>query len=839
MVAMSWSPRASLRARIGRVTPGRRAGRRLVHLSVGLLTAAWLLGLVYVSVATVQPPPVPRAAPADEFSAQRAMRYVQKVAAQPHAIGSPQQTSVRDAIVAWLRSFGLAPEVRPVELVSAIDNHVAARVYDIIARLPGSGAPAGAAGAAGAGPGPGRSIVLAAHYDSVATAQGAADDGTGVATLLEVARALRAGAPLKNDVVFLFTDAEERGMMGAQAFVHSAWARNVGLVLNFDSPGSSGPALMYQTSAGNGRLIAEFARAAPQPFASSLMYEAVRGRVIYNDFSVFRAAHLPGLSFALTEGFFRNHTALDNVDTLDPKALQHMGTTALALTRHFGDLRLDRLSSRDVVYFNPLGFHLVVYSQGVAVALVVIAALAFAGVVWLGLRKSRLTAAGMFSAAFASPFVCAISAGVVAVWWMVARSWYVQPGYPGVMLYNDNLHRAGLVALVFGVAAWLFFSLLKGLRPFDVMAGTLAWWLVLAAVSLAAAPGASYLFVWPLLAALAALAIVLQLSGKAVPRSFHAAVPGPRTLREEASFVGDLAALRRPLPWLVLCLGAAPGVILLASSTYVFLISVGLRMAGTVAAVWLVMPLLAPLLAPLARGRHWLAPLAITMLGLGILIGISPRAGFDRSYPRQNTVFYRYDGGTRTAVWGTFDPQIDSWTQQFLGQHPQRRFDAAYIPYRGYADYYTAPAPAFDVPAPVVTILSDRLVPGGRELLVHVRSVRGAPLLSFALESIAGNLTASVDGLPISAGYTTELDGTPVRWRFDYLDLPPGGIDIRMVMQAGGAMRLRAIDLSYGLPPAFAYRPRPITMMAGGAGDMTLGQTVVDVPAAPRTAAAR
>ena len=704
---------------------------------------------------------------------------------------------------------------------------MASRVHDIIARLPGTGA--------------GRSVVLAAHYDSVATAQGAADDGTGVATLLEVARALRAGAPLKNDVLFVFTDGEERGMMGAQAFVRSAWARNVGLVMNFDSPGSSGPALMYQTSAGNGRLIEEFAKAAPAPFASSLMYEAVRGRVIYNDFSIFRESHLPGLSFALTEGFFRNHTALDNVDTLDPKALQHMGTTALALTRHFGNLDLDHLGGRDVVYFNPLGFRLIVYSQAVAVALVILAALLFAGVVWLGLRRNRLTPGGMLSAALASPFVCAISAGVVAVWWMVARAWYIQPGYPGVMLYNDNLHRAGLVALVFGVAAWLFFSLLKGLRPFDVMVGTLGWWLVLAAGSLVAAPGTSYLFVWPLLAALVALAITLQLCGKALPRSFRRDLPGPRTLREEASFAGDIAALRRPLPWIVLCLGVAPGVILLTSSTYVFLISVGLRMAGTVVAVWLLMPLLAPLAAPLARGRHWMAPLAITVLGLGILIGISPRAGFDRSYPRQNSVFYRYDGDTRSAVWGTLDPQVDSWTQQFVGLHPRRRFDAAYIPYRGYADYFTSPAPVFGLPAPVITILADRLVPGGREVVVRVRSPRHAPLLSFTLESIAGNLTASVDGLPLSAGYTTVLDGTPVRWRFDYYDLPDQGIDIRMVMQAGGAMRLRAIDLSYGLPeaPGFTYRPRPVNMMAGGAGDITLTQSVLDVPAAPAVSQAR
>ena len=50
-----------------------------------------------------------------------------------------------------------------------------------------------------------------AHYDSVPFGPGAADDGAGVVTLLETARALKAGPPLKNDVIFLFTDGEEAG----------------------------------------------------------------------------------------------------------------------------------------------------------------------------------------------------------------------------------------------------------------------------------------------------------------------------------------------------------------------------------------------------------------------------------------------------------------------------------------------------------------------------------------------------------------------------------------------------------------------------------------------------
>src|SRR5690606_26753261 len=56
-------------------------------------------------------------------------------------------------------------------------------------------------------------IVLAAHYDSVPSGPGAADDGAGVAAILEAARALQAGGPPENDVVLLLTDGEERGLL--------------------------------------------------------------------------------------------------------------------------------------------------------------------------------------------------------------------------------------------------------------------------------------------------------------------------------------------------------------------------------------------------------------------------------------------------------------------------------------------------------------------------------------------------------------------------------------------------------------------------------------------------
>jgi hypothetical protein len=55
---------------------------------------------------------VPATAPAGEFSAERAMHDLQVVAAEPHPIGSPRNTVVRDYLVDQIRALGLAPEIQ-------------------------------------------------------------------------------------------------------------------------------------------------------------------------------------------------------------------------------------------------------------------------------------------------------------------------------------------------------------------------------------------------------------------------------------------------------------------------------------------------------------------------------------------------------------------------------------------------------------------------------------------------------------------------------------------------------------------------------------------------------
>jgi acetylornithine deacetylase/succinyl-diaminopimelate desuccinylase-like protein len=59
-------------------------------------------------------------------------------------------------------------------------------------------------------------IVLGAHYDTVRVAPGANDDGTGVVIVLGVARAMMRSKPKLHDMIFVFFDEEERGLIGAR-----------------------------------------------------------------------------------------------------------------------------------------------------------------------------------------------------------------------------------------------------------------------------------------------------------------------------------------------------------------------------------------------------------------------------------------------------------------------------------------------------------------------------------------------------------------------------------------------------------------------------------------------
>ena len=726
------------------------------------LLASLLVGLIVLVAAVAVSPwdaprPEPASAPADQFSSARAMDVLRSVAADPHAIGSPQSAVVREYILSRLRELALTPHVQTAEVVSDREPRVAALVHNVVGRLPGRD--------------PSRAVLLVAHYDSVPTAAGAADNGSGVAALLETARALRSGPPLKNDVIFLFTDGEERGLLGSQAFLEQdPWAYAAGVVLNFDSPGSSSPALMYETSPRNGRLISAYLGAG-HSYGSSLMYEVSRRQPVVSDFRPFVAKGIPGMTFGMLDGPAYDHTAYDSLASFHEAGLQHEGDTALGLARRLGDADLWDLRAPDVVYFDLTGGVAVSYPTSWVLPFTVLGVALFAGAVALAVRRRLLTLRGVAWATLGTAGTLGASLAVVAFVWTMYRTAYEERVWTGTGVVISDWYRLGLVLLAAAVVLALYAALLRRLRAWDLAVVALAWWAAGSVLVSDAFPGASYLLTWSLVAGALGLG---------------------------AAALVDRPSDGRPAAALIAFAGAVPGLTLLSSAVYLLLMSAGLKQGVTVVAVWLLAGLLMlPLATVLRTFRFWL-PAALAVAGVAVLFAVGSTVAFDSEHPRFTAVSYRVapDG---TATWESLD-RPDAYTQGFLGQFPKGQVVPEYYPQFGPRTITNAPAPVYGLRGPTLDLLSDVTTGDRREVTVRLRSRRGAAAISLLVHTVVGNLSASVDGHELAGRDTTLRDASNVRWSFDFYAPPARGVVVTLDFAAGPPVLLRAVDFTYGLP---------------------------------------
>ena len=277
-----------------------------------LVTACFLLVGFLATYALLAPSPKPTSAPPTEFSALRALEHSKATARVTHPMGTAADDNVRAYITRKLTEMGLEVQQQPSRHQHRASIEVSTNV---IGRIPGTANS--------------KAFTLMAHYDSVPFGPGAADDGAGVITLLETARALKAGPPLKNDVIFVFTDGEEAGEVGAEAFMHSPWADQVGVLINFETRGTSGPSLMFETSPGNGWLIAEAAKAGVDLRACSLMYTIFKRMPFNTDFNEAKRRGLKGFNVAFIDNFCWYHTKNDTPEHLGLGSVQNHGSYAL------------------------------------------------------------------------------------------------------------------------------------------------------------------------------------------------------------------------------------------------------------------------------------------------------------------------------------------------------------------------------------------------------------------------------------------------------------------------------------------------------------------------------
>jgi hypothetical protein len=415
----------------------RRWLRHLAHPAMLFSVAILIAGGLAFSM--MPPPPRGLEAPPDEFSSERAAVILRGLLAEsrPHVAGSPLNRMVAERIVNFLTAAGYEPEIQSLFHCNPTFG-TCGQVENIIAVKPGSDG--------------GRAVLVTAHYDSSWSGPGAGDDGAGTAAVLELARMVAEYREFRNDVIFLLTDGEELGLIGAHAFAenHPLFGK-VSTVINLEARGVTGPSTMFETGEGNRSLIRVLSKSVEWPVANSLAYEIYKRMPNDSDFSVYRERGAGGLNFAFTGGVALYHSQFDDVNHLDFGSLQHHGQNAWSLIQALADRDIERLQSReDAAYIDVFSLVLWHYPVSIASGLtLVLAVLVLAGIVLRCRREISVSA-----------IVWAIVAQIVVAILLFGGAWLLN--WPlGRMVDTHAIEhpmpwvaRIGLLSLC-GLAIWI------------------------------------------------------------------------------------------------------------------------------------------------------------------------------------------------------------------------------------------------------------------------------------------------------------------------------------------------------------------------------------------------
>lgn len=493
----------------------RPAGRSFISLLVLLLFAVPTLATLFPSRV------VPTSASPETFSAERAMGHLQVIASEPHPQRSPAQARVRDYLVQQLTESGLEVEIQRTR---GLEN--------VVARLGGSD-PTGA-------------TVILAHYDTVSNSPGAGDNGSAVAALVEIARALAAGPEMANDVIILFDDGEEYPdiFAGTKAFVHEhPWMSDVRVAISLDTA-VSGPISTNEVGPkNNGWLVQVLARS-----YTGGAWTSFSGGGQYNS-TPFRDAGILVLALEDNYPFRQKHTTEDTLDIIRPASVQQMGDQTLSIVHELGGLDLADPWGEQETFFSVTPLILAHYPQAWSLPLAIAAAILILLAIGLALWRRLVTWRGMAVASITIlALVAASGFGVNALkpllpdlfGWQTAQ-W---EEWPEVIPPYGGFAVAGLdfLVVIFVVVGYILarrwsgrvdFSLM-GLVPYSIPA-------VLLAIK---EPRTAYAFIWPAFIGALGWIAAAMLSKKYQP------------------WPVDAAATLAALPLVILVLPFPPGVVM-------------------------------------------------------------------------------------------------------------------------------------------------------------------------------------------------------------------------------------------------------------------------------------
>ncbi len=740
-----------------------------------VLACAWPACISFYAMHSLNPPrALPKDAPADQFSAYRAIEHDFASSKQTHPAGSKNNDNVANYILKQLQDMGLEAESMSFPSVdgSRVQLHQA-----IIGRIPGTDSTGG--------------VGFAAHHDSVPYGPGATDDMGGCIAMLEAARAFMHLPRMRNDLVFVFTDAEEIGGYGSHGFCDHPLAKTMGLMNNLDVRGTKGPAMVYETSPNNGALIAELRKAKAEgvlAISSSLMYAVYKASPFGSDFTQFRNAGMHGYNIAYIDKFSWYHTANDSPDHVTPDSIQHFGAYVMGIGKHFGNVDFAKmnLATPDEIYFNTAGFNIVQYPMAwnTPLAYGAIAALLIAIVA--GLVLKRMTIGGYLLSLILFPVaalvVCAVVLGMlVAVFgyenvvhvYTVKLTYIPEPRafYDGnLFCWSFALMTAAITLLIYGTAG-------RWIRTTSLYAAGLTWMCPVLVAALGPFAGGSYLFTWPILFGAAGLCLLYFGDREEGPGT--ALLLGALLFATPALFL--LIPSWQALMWMISILGAP----LLALLVMLILVNAmpAMVLVGRVRGSWTVSAVA--------------ALVALLMMAGGIVVASRP----SKERPRMDSVAYAANLDTREAWWMSEDVKVDEWAKQFFPEEERAAIEDL-APGKSGDHYLRATAP-FDTNLHGLRadVAKDETVDGKRR--VTLKLMTGDDPFEVRLQQTQGPLItgASIDGQALAVREKT--------FAIHFQMFPRKGYELVLETTPGEPLTFEARSTQYGWPEVPGVTPRP------------------------------
>ncbi len=714
-----------------------------------------------------------------EFSANKALVQLKEMSKNPHFTGSKAHETVRNYLVSELEKLGLPVEIQQQKAVNK-KWRAATNTKNILARIKGSGN--------------GKALLLLSHYDSNPhSSLGASDAGSGVVVILEGIRAFLAKKEIpKNDIIICISDAEELGLLGANAFVnHHPWAKEVGLVLNFEARGSGGPSYMLmETNGGNKKLIEAFQQAkTPYPVASSLMYSIYKMLPNDTDLTVFREdANIDGFNFAFIDDHFDYHTVQDSYERMDMNTFNHQTSYLMATLNYFANADLDNLKSEsDYVYFNFPYIGLVFYPFSWVIPIFIVCVILFFLMLHIGVLKRKLSRKGIIKGFY--PFMASLltSAALAFFGWKLLLKIY--PQYNDILqgfTYNGHYYIAAFVSFTLAICFWFYNGYFIKRTKQDLSVAPLFFWLVINGFIAFYLPGAGY-FMLP----------VLILFGIFMIAKF---------------------SISKVNTMLIFTLFSIP--VLIIFTPLVKMLPVGLGLNMLVVSVVFTVLLFGFLVPVFAQYKdHKKLGLLFLFIGFMALISASVYSGYSIDRKKPNSVLYVFDSNKNEAYWASYNAKTDDFTKQFLGENPTK---GSYDQNTTASKYKTgiqlhAKAAVINLQKPMISIVSDTIVGTDRKLTLRVESPRNANKIELLTKTPIKFKSFRVNKEPVknkgNSEYVFSVEkGTIMNF---YRTGKDEILDIEFTVDKNQVMDIDILEAKYDLftNPQFKITPRTDVMM--------------------------